>query len=58
METWAEKAAALRARLGRKPTLDEYMAEAHTHTMTPAEVQAQRESWVRSMMPTGDPRFD
>lgn len=56
--TWNERVDALCGRLGRRPTLDELMAESREHTMTPAEEQAQRESFVRGMMPTGDPRFD
>jgi len=26
--------------------------------LTPEEIEAQRKSWVRGMMPTGDPQFD
>jgi hypothetical protein len=37
-------------------------AKARYASMSPAEKavhdQAQRESWVRANMPTGDPRFD
>lgn len=56
--TWRERVANLRRALGREPTLDELLAVAASHTMTPAERQAQRESWVRAMRSTGDPRLD
>ncbi len=49
---------ALYEKLGRKPTLDEMMEEAKKHTMTPEEVQAQRESFARANVSTGDPNFD
>jgi DNA-binding phage protein len=45
-------------------SLDELLAAAlaRYEAMTPEERakhdQAQRESWVRAMRPTGDPRFD
>lgn len=47
--TWAAKVAALACALGRKPTLDDLIAEARGHEMTPAERETQRESWVRAM---------
>lgn len=58
MITWKERVENLRRALGRDPTLDELLLLAPLHDMTPEEVQAQRESWVRAMQPTGDPRFD
>lgn len=56
--TWQDRVVALRDRLGRDPTLDELLAESRNHTPTPEEEEAQRESFVRAMMPTGDARFD
>lgn len=47
MTTWRDKVEAEKARLGRKLTLDELLALAKTHFMTPDEIQAQRESWTR-----------
>jgi len=58
MITWEERVKTLRNILGRRPTLDELLEEARKHEMTPEEKQAQRESFARGMMPTGDPRFD
>lgn len=49
MITWAGRVANLTAALGRKPKLDELMEAASVHQMTPAEVEAQRQSWVRGM---------
>ena len=46
--TWKDRVRTLHAVLGRKPTLDELLAEARLHEMTPAEVEAQRQSWVRA----------
>jgi hypothetical protein len=56
--TWRERVANLRVSLGRDPTLQELLEVNAIHTMTPDEVQAQRESWVRAMRSTGDPRLD
>lgn len=56
--TWAQRVANLRESLGRKPTLEELLLLVPLHDMTPAERQAQAESWARAMKPTGDPRFD
>lgn len=56
--TWEDRVDLLRRRLGRNPMLDELLAEARKHKMTPGEIEAQRESWVRAMQPTGDPRLD
>ena len=58
MITWEERLQNLRSALGREPTLDELLDVAAIHTMTKEERQAQAESWVRGMMPTGDPSFD
>lgn len=58
MITWRERVEALQGILGREPTLDELLEEAKKHEMTPEERQAQRESFARGMIPTGDPRFD
>ena len=49
MITRAERVANLAKELGRRPTLNELIAESAKHTMTPAEVEAQRQSWVRGM---------
>lgn len=56
--TWTDRVVALKERLGRMPKLDELLEEAKKHTMTPEERKAQQESFVRGMMPTGDPNFD
>ena len=58
MITWRERLQNLRAALGREPTVDELLEVAQVHTMTKEERQAQAESWVRGMMPTGDPSLD
>lgn len=47
--TWADRIANLTKALGRKPTLQEMLEVAQIHQMTPAEVEAQRQSWVRGM---------
>jgi hypothetical protein len=47
--TWAERVANLNKALGRKPTLLELLDVCQIHQMTPAEVEAQRQSWVRGM---------
>ena len=44
--------------LRRRLSLSEMIALAKTYKMYEAEIQAQRESWVKAMKPTGDPRFD
>lgn len=56
--TWAQQVENLRKSLGRDPTLNELLLLNSMYNMTPEEIQAQRESWVRGMRPTGDPRFD
>lgn len=55
---WTERVANLREALGREPTLYELVGLARQHEMTPAEIEAQRQSFHRGMAPTGDPRFD
>lgn len=49
MITWVERVANLNRALGRKPTLQELLDVSHIHQMTPAEIEAQRRSWVRGM---------
>lgn len=56
--TWAERVANLRKALGREPTLQELLLLVPLHDITAEERQAQQTSWVRGMMPTGDPFFD
>lgn len=56
--TWVQRVEHLRQSLGREPTLYELVDLSRLHEMTPAEVQAQRESWARANVSTGDPRFD
>lgn len=51
--TWADRVANLTKALGRKPTLDEMLDAAQVHQMTPAEVEAQRQSFVRGMRSAG-----
>lgn len=47
--TWADRVVNLTRALGRKPTLEEMLDAAQIHQMTPAEIEAQRRSWVRGM---------
>lgn len=47
--TWQERVQGLQSSLGRTPSLDELLTLSRTHTMTPDEVEAQRQSWVRGM---------
>jgi hypothetical protein len=47
--TWANRITNLRTAIGRDPTLDEMLDVATIHQMTPAEVEAQRQSFVRGM---------
>lgn len=47
--TWAERVQNLNKALGRPPTLAELLDVATIHQMTPAEIDAQRQSWVRGM---------
>jgi hypothetical protein len=48
--TWAERVRNLNKALGRKPTLNELLEVSQIHQMTPAEIEVQRQSWVRGMM--------
>lgn len=48
--TWAERIANLTYALDRKPTLDEMLEVSQIHQLTPAEIEAQRQSWARGMM--------
>ncbi len=47
---WSEKLNAEVKRLGRPMTLDELLALAKTHSMTPEEIEAQSQSWARQDM--------
>ena len=47
--TLADRIANLTKALGRKPTLEEMLDAAQIHQMTPEEIEAQRQSWVRGM---------
>jgi len=49
--TWPDRLTGLKLKLGRDPTLGEMLAEAIDHTMTPAEIEAQRQSYMRAMAP-------
>lgn len=48
--TWADRVANLTEALGRKPSLDELLDVAQIHQMTPAEIDAQRQSFICGMM--------
>lgn len=58
MITWQQRVNNLRFRYGREPLLSELFEESRNHEMTPEEYQAQRESWARGNISTGDPRWD
>lgn len=47
--TWADRITNLTKALGCKPTLQEMLEVARIHQLTPAEIEAQRRSWVRGM---------
>lgn len=47
--TWADRLTNLRKALGREPTLEEMLDAAQIHQMTPAEIEAQRQSFIRGM---------
>lgn len=47
---WKERVAALREQMGRPLTLDELIDLARPYRMTSAEIEAQRQSWVRQDM--------
>lgn len=49
--SWRAKVEAEKTQLGRKLTLDELLAMAKEHFMTPAEIETQRQSWSRSCVP-------
>lgn len=49
MITWAERLKNLRKALAREPTLPELLDVSLIHQMTPEEIEAQRQSWVRGM---------
>lgn len=49
MITWTERVTNLTKALGRKPTLNELLDASQIHQMTPAEIEAQRQSFVRGM---------
>lgn len=46
--TWADRVNNLSNKLGRKPTLDELLDASQIHQMTPVEIDAQRQSWLRA----------
>ncbi len=46
-ESWRAKVDKETKRIGRALTLDELLALAKTHNMTPEEIEAQRRSWAR-----------
>lgn len=46
--TWHQKVAALTVELGRAPTLEELLPMAAKHRMSPEELRAQRDSFVRA----------
>lgn len=56
--TWAQRVVNLHESLGREPMLEELLLLVPLHNLTPAERQAQAESWARANVSTGDPRFD
>lgn len=58
MITWQQRVLNLRSRLGREPLTSELFEESKVHTLTPEEIEAQRKSWARGNVSTGDPRFD
>lgn len=51
--TWHQKVAALAIELGRTPTLAELLPLATKHNMSPEELRAQRDSYVRAEMGFG-----
>lgn len=56
--TWADRVTNLRKALGREPTLDELLDVAQIHQMTPAEIEAQRQSLGRALSPCEHGIFD
>lgn len=47
---WKESVSAKRRELGRDLTLDELLLLAKDYKMTPEEIEAQRQSWIRQDM--------
>ncbi|WNV09936.1 hypothetical protein [Tardiphaga sp. 709] len=47
--TWADRLINIRKAFGRDPTYSELLDMAQIHEMTPAEIKAQRASFVRGM---------
>lgn len=47
--TWADRVANLSKALGREPTTAELLEASTIHEMTPAEIEAQRQSFMRGM---------
>lgn len=47
--TWSDHVVNLRKSLGREPSLNELLDLNRGYTMTPAEIEMQRQSWVRGM---------
>ena len=59
--TWDDRVQNLRKALGRNPTLDELLDASQIHQMTPAEIEAQRQSFARGMRARcehGEPDFE
>lgn len=56
--TWTQRVDNLRKSLGREPNLYELVELSRLHELTPEEVQAQRDSFGRHNVSTGDPRLD
>lgn len=55
--TWAEKIK-LRKEKGQSMDLVSLLELAKSHTMTPAEIKAQRRSWVIGQMMLSNPNLD
>lgn len=47
--TWTDRIANLIKALGRQPTLEEMLDASQIHQMTPGEIEAQRQSFIRGM---------
>jgi hypothetical protein len=47
---WSMRVRREEERLGRQLTLEELLQLARTYTMTPHEIELQRQSWARQMM--------
>lgn len=48
MIIWSDRMLNLTKALGRRPALDEMLDCAQIHQMTPAEMEEQRQSWVKA----------